>query len=183
MCINNNVKPPPRNPWGVKGSPKTRLRNIRRSIGALQIELESNLIGSPQDAVTAFAKTLPDLLLELYKMARGKPAICPFCKKAHPRLREPDREALFYALDRILGKVRQIAEVDITQRIELSADQCLALLEKAKQADLDFQKSLALPKGETISAGPTTALLRHGKPGRSGISVNRGDDPPQTSIL
>jgi len=38
-------------------------------------------------------------------------------------------------IDRVLGKPKQVSEVDVTQRIELTADQCAALLLRAKAAE------------------------------------------------
>lgn len=88
-------------------------------------------------------------LENLQAMADGK-AIMACCPQCHYEFEVKgkgtgDREANIYLVDRRVGKPKQVQELDITHRIELSADQCEALIERAKLAQ---QEVKMLTEGE-----------------------------------
>ena len=81
------------------------------------------------------------LFQRLHEWAEGKPVICPHCFK-DTGARTADTIALqstLELLNRILGKVPQQVQLDITEKIQLTADQVDLLIERyriASQAQL-----------------------------------------------
>lgn len=72
------------------------------------------------------------LLRKLDKWADGKPVICPHCLK-NTGAYIPDTVSLQSALEllnRTLGKVPQSVQLDITETIQLDADQVMKLIER-----------------------------------------------------
>jgi len=84
---------------------------------------------------------IPKIVKNLEKWSEGYEVMCPHCLKMTGRY-VPDPVALQSAielLNRRLGKVPQQVQLDITERIELTADQVDLLIERyriASQAQL-----------------------------------------------
>ena len=90
-----------------KGIPKAGFRRTgRRNSKTLQ-ELEQEL-----------ALKAPDIVAELEKLT--KPIECPNCGNS---IKVIDKDVGMYLLDRVMGKPKQKHEVDITENIQLNADQ------------------------------------------------------------
>lgn len=96
------------------------------------------------EALRSLEGDIPGIIEQLKQLAYGKPVICPSCG-AEVGINKIDREAAIYLIDRVLGKPKQVQEVDITHTIELSADQCEALIERARLAQ---QEVKMLTEGE-----------------------------------
>lgn len=116
---------------GVKGKSGRKKSNIR----------------TLKDALTKLEGDLPSIVEKLKSLAFGRKVECPFCHKELPILK-PDREAAIYLIDRIMGRPKQIAETNITQTIQLKADDCFMLMELAAQRAAEFK---ALPQ-KTVEA-------------------------------
>lgn len=88
-----------------------------------------------KDAINHLEGDIPSIIDKLKQLAYGEPVKCPKCGVA-VGISKIDRDAAIYLIDRILGKPKQVSEVDITHKIELSADQCHALYLRAKAAEV-----------------------------------------------
>ena len=97
-----------------------------------------------KDALLRLEGDIPDIIEQLKRIAYGEPVMCPQCG-ADVGISKVDRDAAIYLIDRVLGKPRQVQTVDVTHTIELSADQCLALMERAEMARENVK---LLPEGE-----------------------------------
>jgi len=104
------------------GRPKKQKTELRESLLQLQDDL-------------------PTIIERLKRLAYGEPVICPKCG-ASVGINKIDRDAAIYLIDRVLGKPKQVSEVDVTERIELTADQCAALLLRAKAAMIEGEYKL-----------------------------------------
>jgi len=92
---------------------------------------------------------LPKIVRNLERWSEGKEVICPHCTE-RTGIYVPDTVALQSAielLNRRLGKVPQQVQVDITETIQLSGDQCDALIERFKLAERAL-----LGEGDVIDA-------------------------------
>jgi len=90
---------------------------------------------------------LPKIVRNLEKWSEGREVVCPHCQE-RTGIYVPDTVALQSALElmnRRLGKVPQQVQVDITETIQLSGDQCDALIERFK-----FAQRALLPEGDII---------------------------------
>ena len=89
------------------------------------------------EALRSLEGDIPGIIDQLKQLASGEPVICPHCGQ-DVGIKRGDREAAIYLIDRVLGKPKQISEIDYTHRIELSGDQCDKLIEmmKVKQAEM-----------------------------------------------
>jgi len=90
------------------------------------------------------------IIKRLQEWSKGEEVICPFCGERTGK-RTADTVALQSAielLNRRLGKPVQRHEVDITETIQLSADQVLRLLQRYQLAEAEFKE---LPGGEDAS--------------------------------
>ena len=90
---------------------------------------------SLKDAISNLQGDIPTIIEKLKVLAYGEPVICPKCGES-VGINKIDRDAAIYLIDRVLGKPKQVSEVDVTQRIELTADQCATLLLRAKAAEM-----------------------------------------------
>ena len=80
---------------------------------------------------------IPKIVKNLEKWSEGKEVICPHCAE-RTGCYIPDTVSLQSALEllnRRLGKVPQSVQVDITETIQLSADQIDLLIERYKIAN------------------------------------------------
>ena len=82
---------------------------------------------------------VPGIIEELKKLAYGKPVICECGREVG--LKQIDREAAIYLIDRVLGKPTQRTEVDITERIVLTSVQIEKIMQRYQLA-----QRLMLPK-------------------------------------
>ena len=83
-----------------------------------------------RDAIDAI--NVPEIVEHLRDWSRGKEVICPFCNK-NTGAYTADTVALQSAielLNRRLGKVPQQVQLDVTETIQLSADQIDLLVER-----------------------------------------------------
>ena len=90
---------------------------------------------------------LPKIVKNLERWSEGKEVVCPHCTE-RTGVYVPDTVALQSAielLNRRLGKVPQQVQLDITEKIQLTADQCDALIERYRIAQLAL-----LQQGEVI---------------------------------
>jgi len=96
------------------------------------------------EALSNLDGDIPSLFDKLKQWAEGTSVICPYCKK-DTGIHTADNVALQAAIEiinRRLGKPKQVSEVDVTERIELTADQCAALLLRAKAAMIEGEYKL-----------------------------------------
>jgi len=92
-----------------------------------------------KDAIDAI--DVPACLGRLEQWAQGNPVICPFCGR-DTGIKTADTVAIqadLELLNRKLGKSRQVTELDITHRHELTGDQCDALFERAMLAHKEVE--------------------------------------------
>ena len=95
-----------------KGIPKRGFRRSRK-IDPVSLErIERELLAK-----------IPDFTAKLEELTRD--TICVHCGNV---VKGPDREALIYLCNRALGMPRQRQELDITQTIQLDADQIEAVI-------------------------------------------------------
>ena len=87
---------------------------------------------------------IPGIIEELKKLAYGKPVLCPEC--GHEVVKQIDREAAIYLIDRVLGKPTQCTEVDITERIVLTSVQIEKIMQRYQLA-----QRLMLPAGHDVN--------------------------------
>ena len=80
---------------------------------------------SLQELERDIANKAPYIVEELEKLT--KPFPCPHCGN---EIRIIDKDVGMYLVDRALGKPKQKQEIDVTQTIQLSADQIDELLTK-----------------------------------------------------
>ena len=92
---------------------------------------------------------IPGIIEELKKLAYGKPVLCPECGR-EVGLKQIDREAAIYLIDRVLGKPAQRTEIDVTERIVLTSVQIEKIIQRYQLA-----QRLMLPAGE-VSDKPAT---------------------------
>ena len=85
---------------------------------------------------------IPGIIDELKKLAYGKPVKCECGREV--KLKQIDREAAIYLIDRVLGKPTQRTEVDITERIVLTSVQIDKIIQRYQLA-----QRLMLPEGST----------------------------------
>jgi len=90
-----------------KGIPKAGFRRTKVYKTKSLQELEQEL-----------ALKVPDIVAELEKLT--KPIECPNCGNT---IKVIDKDVGMYLVDRVLGKPKQRQELDITQSIQLNADQ------------------------------------------------------------
>ena len=88
---------------------------------------------------------IPGIIEELKKLAYGKPVLCPECGH-EVGLKQIDREAAIYLIDRVLGKPTQRTEVDITERIVLTSVQIEKIIQRYQLA-----QRLMLPAGHDVN--------------------------------
>ena len=101
------------------------------------------------------------IIKRLQEWSKGEEVICPLCGERTGK-RTADTVALQSAielLNRRLGKPVQRHEVDITETIQLSADQVLRLLQRYQLAEAEFKQ---LPGGEDASEEQTTIQVNEG---------------------
>ena len=75
---------------------------------------------------------IPGIIEELKKLAYGKPVICECGREVG--LKQIDREAAIYLIDRVLGKPTQRTELDITERIVLTSVQIERIMQRYQLA-------------------------------------------------
>ena len=97
-----------------KGIPKAGFRRTGKYKSKTLQELEQEL-----------ALKAPDIVAELEKLT--KPIECPNCGNS---IKVIDKDVGMYLIDRVLGKPKQRTEVDITETIQLTADQVDMLIER-----------------------------------------------------
>ena len=90
-----------------KGIPKAGFRRTGKYKSKTLQELEQEL-----------TLKAPDIVAELEKLT--KPIECPNCGHT---IKVIDKDVGMYLLDRVMGKPKQKHEVDITENIQLNADQ------------------------------------------------------------
>ena len=100
---------------------------------------------------------IPGIIEELKKLAYGKPVLCPECGH-EVGLKQIDREAAIYLIDRVLGKPTQRTEVDITERIVLTSVQIEKIMQRYELA-----QRLMLPVGNLTKGVTETKLSQGGK--------------------
>ena len=86
-----------------------------------------------KEAISSLEGDIPGIIEELKKLAYGKPVLCPECGHA-VGLKQIDREAAIYLIDRVLGKPTQRTEVDITDRIVLTSVQIEKIIQRYQLA-------------------------------------------------
>jgi len=79
-----------------------------------------------QDGLDKLQGDIPKLLERLKIQAYGKPIMCQFCGRETGENRI-DRDSAIYLIDRILGKPKQVSEVDLLARTELTSTQALKM--------------------------------------------------------
>ena len=92
---------------------------------------------------------LPKIVKNLERWSEGKEVVCPHCTE-RTGVYVPDTVALQSAielLNRRLGKVPQQVQLDITEKIQLTADQVDLLIERYRIAQLAL-----LQQGDVIDA-------------------------------
>ena len=87
---------------------------------------------------------IPGIIEELKKLAYGKPVKCECGREV--KLKQIDREAAIYLIDRVLGKPTQRTAVDITETIVLSPIQIDKLMERYR-----ISARLMLPTGHDVN--------------------------------
>ena len=75
----------------------------------------------------------PRIIEELERLT--KPLPCPHCGN---KIEVIDKEVGMYLLNRAMGMPKQRQEVDITQQIELSADQVEVLVQRLRETNPQF---------------------------------------------
>ena len=80
---------------------------------------------SREEIEREIAFRVPDIITELEKLS--KPFPCPHCGNT---IKIIDKDVGMYLIDRVLGKPKQRTEVDITETIQLTADQIDMLIER-----------------------------------------------------
>ena len=102
-----------------------------------------------KEAISNLEGDIPGIIEELKKLAYGKPVLCPECGH-EVGLKQIDREAAIYLIDRVLGKPTQRTEVDITERIVLTSVQIEKIMQRYQLA-----QRLMLPAGvDSLSDKP-----------------------------
>ena len=86
-----------------------------------------------KEAISNLEGDIPGIIEELKKLAYGKPVLCPECGH-EVGLKQIDREAAIYLIDRVLGKPTQRTEVDITDRIVLTSVQIERIMQRYQLA-------------------------------------------------
>ena len=86
---------------------------------------------------------IPGIIEELKKLAYGKPVICECGREV---VKQIDREAAIYLIDRVLGKPAQRTELDITERIVLTSVQIDKIMQRYQLA-----QRLMLPAGHDVN--------------------------------
>ena len=89
------------------GVPKLGYRKTIQYAGKTTADIEKEL-----------SFRVPDILRKLEELT--KPIVCPGCGTSIPVI---DKEVGMYLVDRVLGKSKQKVEMDVTQTIQLNADQ------------------------------------------------------------
>ena len=124
-----------------KGIPKAGFRRTGRRKSKTLQELEQEL-----------ALKVPDIVAELEKLTK------PFgCRHCGNEIRIIDKEVGMYLVDRVLGKPKQKHEVDITETIQLTADQVDTLLDRiiaTRALDLVKRAIALLPRDEVVALLP-----------------------------
>ena len=126
-----------------KGIPKKGFRRSRKLSNVSLEEIERNLV-----------KRSPDFLEKLEELT--KPLSCPSCGNT---VRGPDRDAIIYLCNRALGMPKQRTELDITQRIELNADQIHQVLQNNLPVIVELYETeirKLLPEGVTLATKGVT---------------------------
>ena len=82
-------------------------------------------------AISNLEGDIPGIIEELKKLAYGKPVKCECGREV---VKQIDREAAIYLIDRVLGKPAQRTEVDITERIVLSSVQIEKIMQRYQLA-------------------------------------------------
>ena len=90
-----------------------------------------------KEAISNLEGDIPSIIEELKRLAYGKPVICECGREVG--LRQIDREAAIYLIDRVLGKPTQRTEVDVTERIELTPLQIERIIERYQIAEIAMQ--------------------------------------------
>jgi transcription elongation factor Elf1 len=122
-----------------KGIPKAGFRRTGRRKSKTLQEFEQEL-----------ALKVPDIVAELEKLT--KPFPCPHCGN---EIKMIDKDVGMYLVDRVLGKPKQKHEVDITENIQLTADQ------------IDMVLKNHLPQIVELYKPEIRGLLTEGTPGNT----------------
>ena len=110
-----------------------------------------------KEAISKLEGDVPGIIEELKKLAYGKPVLCPECGH-EVGLKQIDREAAIYLIDRVLGKPTQRTEVDITERIVLTSVQIEKIMQRYELA-----QRLMLPAGvDKVLQGSTDSTVDKG---------------------
>ncbi len=112
------------------GTPKAGYRKTKWREAKSREEIEREI-----------AFRVPDILIELEKLT--KPFACPHCGNT---IKVIDKDVGMYLIDRVLGKPKQKLEMDVTETIQLTGDQCDALVERFKLA-----QGALLPEGDSLT--------------------------------
>jgi len=75
---------------------------------------------------------IPGILEKLKDLAFGKPIVCQHCG-GETGQKGIDREAAIYLVDRIMGKPKQVQEVDLLARTELTSSQALKMYHQLEE--------------------------------------------------
>jgi len=120
-----------------KGVPAAGFRRTKKYKARTLQELESDI-----------QSKAPFVWDELEKYV--KPFRCPHCGN---EIQVVDKEVAMYMLDRALGKPKQKAKLDITQTIELSADQAMSIIMRNPllARAYELSQNLALPASQKDS--------------------------------
>jgi len=85
-----------------------------------------------KEAISKLEGDIPGIIEELKKLAYGKPVKCECGREVG--LKQIDREAAIYLIDRVLGKPAQRTELDITERIVLTSVQIEKIIQRYQLA-------------------------------------------------
>jgi hypothetical protein len=96
------------------GIPHKGYRRTKKLEGKTLADIEKEL-----------AFRVPDFVNKLEELTRIQ-----YCPNCNAPVRGVDRDAIIYLIDRAMGKPTQKHELDVTQTIQLSADDCDKLIER-----------------------------------------------------
>ena len=84
-----------------------------------------------KEAISNLEGDIPGIIEELKKLTYGKPVKCECGREV---VKQIDREAAIYLIDRVLGKPAQRTELDITERIVLTSVQIDKIMQRYQLA-------------------------------------------------
>jgi hypothetical protein len=119
---------------------------------------------SLEDIEKQLARRVPDIISELQKLT--KPIPCPHCGN---EVRFIDKDVGMYLVDRVMGRPKQKTEVDITQSIQLTADQVDLLIHRYEIA----QRALLGPviEGEVHETDNSQTACQTSQPARDMVAL------------